>query len=565
MALSTEQVLLLNNLMYMNSDPLQMPDDFAGKSVGYWLGQIDVSQLKDSEEYGSFMTGRDWKNIIQAVQNDDTLANMRIVDTQVDSAGGGGRSAIFTSDATGDAVVVFKGTESSAEWSDNFTGGNVTDTPYQENALEWYQSAYREQGLEGYDITVTGHSKGGNKAKYITLLDNTVDRCVSFDGQGFSDEFMDKYADQIASRQSVIENHNVDYDYVNLLLNDVGETTYYEGHDYGSGGFLENHCPNTFMDFGKDGNFTMNVNPNGQAAEMKALDEFLNNMLRSLPEEKQTEVLMMVNAVVDNAFSLEGKSGIEIANIFLQMAADPKYSNSLSYVVAYLIEYEQAHPEFADQITSVLKEFGMGDCAKYVDIVKEILNFSVDAPIIGWTIIDFDMIASIVASAAGDIPDWLLDFVSEQLEKRLGIKLTREELRNLLNVVVRINEDMGRIKIEDNGSDITIVSVSTEFTSNSGVGTHGRAYVEFHKMRASAEEILRVASLLSQAGAEVEDLANNLTFAQRLSATSELKEKLRQCKISIDLLMGRARDMGGALNDITGKYESTETLIVGFL
>ncbi|WP_279279907.1 hypothetical protein [Pseudoflavonifractor sp. 60] len=42
---------------------------------------------------------------------------------------------------------------------------------------------------------------------------------------------MKKYADQITARQSRIENLNVDYDYVNPLLNDVGESTFYKGHD----------------------------------------------------------------------------------------------------------------------------------------------------------------------------------------------------------------------------------------------------------------------------------------------------------------------------------------------
>lgn len=86
---------------------------------------------------------------------------------------------------------------------------------------------YEELGLEDSYVTVTGHSKGGNKAKYITVLDSSVDRCVSFDGQGFSDEFMTEYQEQISQNQNKIENHNVDYDYVNLLLNDVGNKTYY--------------------------------------------------------------------------------------------------------------------------------------------------------------------------------------------------------------------------------------------------------------------------------------------------------------------------------------------------
>ena len=139
---------------------------------------------------------------------------------------------------------------SPAEWKDNFQGGSVTDQPdgvstlQQERALEWYQS----QNLDGYDsVTVSGHSKGGNKAKYVTIMDDSVDRCLAFDGQGFSDEFIEKYEDKIAENQYKIHNHNVDGDYVNILLNDVGDKTYYKGYNYGDGKFLENHCPNTYM------------------------------------------------------------------------------------------------------------------------------------------------------------------------------------------------------------------------------------------------------------------------------------------------------------------------------
>lgn len=210
--------------------------------------------------------------------------------------------------------------------------------------------------MDRYEITVTGHSKGGNKAKYVSLLDHTVDHCVSVDGQGFSDKFMQKYADVIAARQSVIENHNIDYDYVNLLLNDVGATVYYQGYDYGKGGFLENHCPNTFLNFDEDGTFTITVNPNGQAQEMKALDMFLNNTLRSLPDEKRTDMLVMINAIADSAFSIKGKSTTDVANMFLQLAADEKYADDLAYLLAYTIEYEQAHPEFAKQINHVLED-----------------------------------------------------------------------------------------------------------------------------------------------------------------------------------------------------------------
>lgn len=564
MALSTEQVLLLNNLMYMEPGencPLRRADDFTGKSVGEWLNQIDLSKIDDAQEYGSFMSGMDWRNIIEAARQDDILMNMHIVETHVDSAGGNGRSTIFTSDATGDAVVVFKGTESPAEWVDNFTGGNVTDTPHQENALEWYQNAYWQNGLDQYEVTLSGHSKGGNKAKYITLLDSTVDHCVSFDGQGFSDEFVDKYSQQIASRQAIIENHNVDYDYVNLLLNDVGETTYYTGYDYGNGGFLENHCPNTFMKFDENGTFTINVNPNGQAPEMKALDEFLNNLIRSMPENQQTETLACISEIVNRAFSIGDYTSEGNLNFFVDLLSDSQYSDDLAYILAYTIEYEQTHPEFAHQINSVLNNFGMKDFTQYVDMVDGILGFSKDYAIIGH--VDFDRLYRWCTGVAGMLPDVMLQWILNWIEDTYGVKLTVQQLKNLLQFAGMVYDDMQDITIQDNGNDIIVAPVSTEFTPNSEVNTHGRIYVELHKMRTAAEELQHIPNLLEQIGAEVEDLANNLSFAQRLTATSELQDRLHQDKNNITLLMNRAQQLSSALTEITKKYESTESLIVG--
>ncbi|MBR4545203.1 MAG: DUF2974 domain-containing protein [Oscillibacter sp.] len=56
----------------------------------------------------------------------------------------------------------------------------MTDTAQQKNALAWYQDTYQKLGLERYEVTVTGHSKGGNKSKYITLMDDSVSQMRFF-------------------------------------------------------------------------------------------------------------------------------------------------------------------------------------------------------------------------------------------------------------------------------------------------------------------------------------------------------------------------------------------------
>lgn len=372
--LTTEQVLLLNNLMYMtNTEPLQNISSTEETTVGDYINRIQVEDLDPSKDYGSYMTGEDWQNIIQAVKNDPQLMNMQIAQTHVDasdSGGGGGVSAVFVDPSTNEAVVTFRGTASN-EWHDNFIGGGSTgaedgvSTPFQENALDWYQSL----DLSQYDtVTVTGHSKGGNKAKYITIMDDSVDRCLSFDGQGFSDEFVEKYNDNIALNQDKITNHNVEADFVNLLLNDVGETTFYEGYDYGDGGFLENHCPNTFFDFGENGSFQMVEGTRDEG--MAAVDEFLNSYLRSLSGEDKAEVFDMIGEMVQMGFS--GNASVDQ---ILDILLEGENADHAANLFAYLIAYQQENPELIDALTGVLEDMGMTDVVKIIDVVVDITNW----------------------------------------------------------------------------------------------------------------------------------------------------------------------------------------------
>lgn len=239
--LSIEQLLLLENLTYLNDkDPMStlvtIKEDFDSNryrsnslTVGNVVNELMKEELKDKEDYGSFITGADWKNILQAIKDDETLCDMKIVATKEAERKNGEEgtsriceSVLFVNEKSGEAVVAFRGTGSD-EWRDNFLGGALTDsqdtvsTECQEEALAWFQSLELEK--KGYFmITVIGHSKGGNKAQYITLMDSIVRRCVSFDGQGLSDEFLEINKEYISKYQWKITNHNVMFDFVNPLL-----------------------------------------------------------------------------------------------------------------------------------------------------------------------------------------------------------------------------------------------------------------------------------------------------------------------------------------------------------
>ena len=578
MALTTEELLLLNNLMYMDDggkadNPLNRADQFTGLTVREWMETISDTNLKDDTEYGSFMTGRDWKNIINSVKQNETLMNMTIATTHIDNAegGGGGYSAVFLSENPHDAVVAFRGT-APGEWKDNFTGGNVADTQQQVNALNWYKEVYSEFMLGDYEVTVTGHSKGGNKSKYIALQDDTVDHCISFDGQGFSDKFFQKYGDRIAANQWKIENHNVDYDYVNFLLNDVGERTYYTGQELGEYGFLENHCPNTFMRFDESGEFRLEISPNGQGREIQTLDSFLNGLLRSIPDEERSEMLEMLNAFLGDAFSIKDETTIqEIGDIFVETITDPRFSDDLAYFISYLIKFEQTNLESASQISNVLSSFGMKEFAKYVDIIDSVLGFNITIPvgIISITL-DFNDVLGIIngtIEAAGTaldsltalIPgfswdsDWALEQICNWIEVKTGILLSPDDLRKLLGIVAMVHDDLVRIRIKEDGEDLQI---SMEAAHSSSCSIMGQILCSTSAIRNGAEIMAEVQMHINQVGEEVGQLANRLSYS--ISSSPRIKRTLLQAKHDILDYADRMGRMSTALENSAELYERTE-------
>lgn len=542
--LSTEQVLLLNNLMYMTDQPpLEGIANTEAQTVGEYIDQIQTENLKGSQDYGSYMTGDDWNNIIDAVKNDEQLMNMQIAETHVADVtedGGGGVSAVFVDPDTNEAVVAFRGT-ASLEWKDNLLGGGPTDaadgvsTHCQEDALDWYQSLDLEQYSS---ITVTGHSKGGNKAKYITIMDDSVDRCLSFDGQGFSDEFIKHYQEEIAKNQGKITNSNVDSDYVNLLLNDVGHTDFYQGYDYGDGGFLENHCPNTFFDFGEDGSYQMTAGTRDE--RMEAIDEFLNNYLRTLSPEEKQETLEMLGEMVEGGFN--NASVNDILGILLE---DDNADNAAN-LAAYLLEYKKENPELVDALKDVLEEMGLEDVSKIVDVVVTITDWKYFPAImdgLGWL--------------SGHMPDFMYDWLQDWLKEK-GIELSKEELEKLLGMLQTMADDMDTVVIADNGADIIVPSKAGGSATAAIAGGTGAAFYIHFKENSQAEETLSAYSEQLMKNAEgIQNVLNQLDrgLGEMKAVLSSLENEVRQEAM-------QCRNMAEVLGEIRRCYENTEKKIL---
>lgn len=185
------------------------------------------------------MTLDESKAFIQAaklcIERNKEFGNYRIVNSRERERDANGYNTIapIVTFANGDdAVVVFWGTTSADEWYDNFIAGHesVDGSSYQNAALDYIN----EVDSKYKNITVTGHSKGGNKAQYVALKSDRVDRCVAFDGQGFSKAFIDdeNNAELINKNKGKITLISSDHDIVNAMLFDVaGEVLYVDSSD----------------------------------------------------------------------------------------------------------------------------------------------------------------------------------------------------------------------------------------------------------------------------------------------------------------------------------------------
>ena len=228
MELSERDLLLLDEFMYTDIAPGKK-----GKTVESIIrpytdssGRVSVEKVQSAIKSGELNVSGDLtkdpevvRDVLQRVYSNDNLKTLKIADT-TEEVEGGIRGACFV-DKDGDATVAFRGTGGSyQQWSNNFEGyGDVSQQSQRDAAAFINRQKYN-------NITVTGHSNGGNQAMYSTVVcGDKIDRCVSFEGQGGSREFMNKYSAEIARNKGKITNYCADRDFVSPLLYDFAGTT----------------------------------------------------------------------------------------------------------------------------------------------------------------------------------------------------------------------------------------------------------------------------------------------------------------------------------------------------
>jgi hypothetical protein len=228
--------ILLDNLIYLN----------ARKVEGKTVKQI-ISGIRDFSEIASIRIHYKLKN---AAKNNDEFGRLALL---LDSQNmknpitgkkiypvGGLKAAFYGDPETGKIYVIYKGT-GQGEWIDNGTalGGVAAFTRQQEEARLFFKNNIKKARALMKNKTekalISGHSKGGNKAQFTTLMcAEDCEKGVSFDGQSMSTATMRYLIDKLGDdefykmRREKLFAVRADNDYVSPLGKNLGNE-YYNG------------------------------------------------------------------------------------------------------------------------------------------------------------------------------------------------------------------------------------------------------------------------------------------------------------------------------------------------
>ena len=221
------------------------------------------------------------------------------------------RAICYTDRKDSDPVVAFRGTGGTKEaWTDNFEGAYEADTRIQRVAGDFVR--YECGGYE--NITVTGHSKGGNLAQYVTIkCPDVVNRCVSYDGQGFGGDFTEKYREQIIAAAPKIKSVSAYNDFVNILLSCVAGEVVYVSNAAGAENAHSSVSLLTQNEYDENGNIISIVKQGFISKGLDDATDALCSALKVLPESDKEILADVAGSTVTEAFKIPAEDASDYA------------------------------------------------------------------------------------------------------------------------------------------------------------------------------------------------------------------------------------------------------------
>ena len=227
--LNYEELILLDALAYYGSFS-DILDDWEDDEFPTVSKAIEIIEKGKTTCFNGVLELSDkelgMNKILDWIKSDSVLSRLVVVYPGKDYDMTTTASVCLVDPQTNEVYVIFGGNYAQGEyeyngkemctWADNFIGAFVEKTEEQERALDFYKEAIsaakdylRNNNVDtsNLEITVSGHSTAGNMAQYVTVMydgTDSISRCVSVDGQGFSQEFIDMHSSEIAANASKI-------------------------------------------------------------------------------------------------------------------------------------------------------------------------------------------------------------------------------------------------------------------------------------------------------------------------------------------------------------------------
>lgn len=228
----------------------------------------------------------------------------------------------FRDPETNDIYVCFCGTRD-GQWIDDGEALVNENSVMQEEAVKYFDYIYEKYGDYGGKIIVTGHSKGGNEAQYVTLHSkyaDQIDLCLSYDGQGMSERGVDAiiqekgqefFDEQCEKMYSICGDSDPVHDQGWVII--PREHTYFVETDFSlwPTNIVDCHDLRGMLD--EDGiNWSRDADGNIISAEERYFSEYgrrLSENLKQLPDEEYEDCTIALMFIVEFA-TAEKRTGV---------------------------------------------------------------------------------------------------------------------------------------------------------------------------------------------------------------------------------------------------------------
>lgn len=206
---------------------------------GEWVLKNGNWSTRQKEE---FDTANNIMQITSATGGSEEWRSWSVVDVCNDQ-NNSGYYGLVIDDGKGNAIIGCRGSESTdiptgyKDWMEADLGLLDRELTYQQKKAEEYMEEIWHKYGDQYDsFSVTGHSLGGNLAEHMTItapaaMREMIEHCISFDGPGFSNEYIEAHADDIAKVSHLMDHYQ--WSWVSSLLSPLPgvKDTIIKAHD----------------------------------------------------------------------------------------------------------------------------------------------------------------------------------------------------------------------------------------------------------------------------------------------------------------------------------------------